>query len=84
MAIRGSRDESETGLASLQTYDIDPQKVERIRARCLAALDLQRRRSRGKRSLLAGWRRWFEPAAAFGLSAIYLAVAVTSSLALLR
>ena len=78
-----SRDEIESGLTGLQTFDADPQRVERIRARCLAALAAQRRGERGVPERLAGWRRWLEPAVAFGLSALYLAAAVASSLALL-
>lgn len=84
MAIGESLDELEAGLARLQAYDADPQRVERIRARCLAALEAQRRRPHGCSSFLAAWRQWLEPAAAFGLSALYLAAAVSSSLALLR
>jgi len=82
--MKESRDEIQTGIASLQTCDADPLTVERIRARCLAALEAQRQKERAERSRLADWRRWLEPAVAFGLSALYLAAAVASSLALLR
>lgn len=79
-----SRNNLETGLAHLQTFDADPHRVERIRARCLAALEAQRRRNRGRTSFVADWRRWLEPAAALGLSALYLAAAISSSIALFR
>ncbi len=79
-----SMDVFEKGLAGLQTCDADPQRTERIRARCLAALKAQRPRERSGRSRLADWRRRLEPAVAFGLSALYLVAAVASSLALLR
>ena len=82
--MRESRDELERSIASLQTCDANPLRVERIRALCLAALEAQRRNERSEQSRLAGWLRWLEPAAAFGLSALYLAAAVSSSLALLR
>jgi len=78
------RDELVTGLAGLRTCDADPQRVERIRVRCLAALEAQRRRERSRRPRLADWPRRLELSAVLGLSALYLAVAITSSLALLR
>jgi hypothetical protein len=55
--------------------------VERIRARCLAALEAQRRRAQGSSAFRAAWY-WLEPTAAFALSALYLTAAVSSSLAL--
>ena len=84
MATKGSWDEFEAGLARLQTHDAGAQRVERIRARCLVALEAQNRRDRGPLSFFAPWQRWLEPAAVFALSTVYLAVAVGSSLALFR
>ena len=81
--MKESRDEIQIGIAGLQTWDADPLSVERIRVRCLAALGAQRRKERAERSRLADWRCWLEPTVAFGLSAIYLAAAVASTLALL-
>jgi hypothetical protein len=84
MTILGSRDEFEAARTSLQTYDADPQRVERIRARCLAVLEARKFRDRGRSSFPAAWRHWLEPAAVLALSALYLAAAVSSSLALFR
>ncbi len=74
----------EGDLAGLRTYDADPQKVEQIRARCLRALEVQRRRERAGRLRLAQWRNQLELAAACGLSCLYLAAAVATSLSFLR
>jgi len=74
-------DELNESLAHLQNLDADPYRVERIHARCLAALEAERRKSG---PFFAGWRSWLEPAAAFGLSALYLIAAITSSIALFR
>ncbi len=84
MAINGSRDGIEAGLASLQTHDAGALRIERIRARCLVALEAQQRRANGRGPLGRSCRRWLEPAAAFALSALYLTAAVGSSLALFR
>jgi hypothetical protein len=84
MPILGSRNEFEAGRTSLQTHDADPRVVEQIRARCLAPLEARRRRAQERSPFPAAWRHWLEPAAAFALSALYLAAAVSSSLALLR
>ena len=77
-------DDDEAGFSGLNTYDAAPQRVERIRARCLATLAAQAGRRRHREGPLVGWRRWLVPAVAFGLSAVYLAAALGSALALLR
>ena len=82
--MKESRDEIQIGIAGLQTWDADPLRVERIRVRCLAVLEAQRRKERAERPRLADWRCWLEPAVAFGLSALYLAAAFASTFALLR
>jgi hypothetical protein len=82
--MKESRDQIQIGIAGLQTWDADPLRVERIRVRCLAVLEAQRRKERAERSGLADWRSWLEPTFALGLSALYLAAAVASTLALLR
>jgi hypothetical protein len=77
-------DAFDIGLGGLRTYDADPERVERIRARCLAALMAQRQKERARRLRFNAWRRRLEPALALGLSALYLAAAVSGSLALLQ
>ncbi len=84
MAINGSRDEFGLSLAGLQTHDAGAKRIERIRARCLVALEAQQRRNRGCSPSPAAWRCWLEPAAAFALGGFYLAAAIGSSLALFR
>ena len=72
------------GLSALRVHDASPERVERIRARCLEVLASRRQKegSRGRR--LAGWRSWLEPAVALSLGALYLAEAVTRALAVYR
>ncbi len=77
------QDELEAGLANLQRFDADPRRIERLRVRCLALLEAQRRRDKEFGLIDNLWRR-LEPAVAFLLSALYLAAAVNSTLALLR
>jgi hypothetical protein len=68
----------------LRVHDADPERAERIRARCLSVLEARRRREEGRAAQRGGWRGWLEPALAVGLSALYLAEAVTRALALVR
>ena len=82
--IGQSENNFEPSLLGLQTYDTDRNTVERIRARCLEALEIQRRTNRAEGPLLTAWRKWLEPAIALGIGAFYLAMAFSSSLALLR
>jgi hypothetical protein len=64
----------------LRVYDADPERVERIRARCVALLEARRRGgARGAPS--TGWRGRLEPAVAIGLGALYLADAIVRALA---
>jgi hypothetical protein len=84
MTTRDSWNVIEAGLASLGTYDADPARIERIRVRCMASLALGRRRREIVSTPPVSWRRWIEPALAFGLSAVYLFAAVSNSLALLH
>ncbi len=78
------RDEFGEGLKNLQTCDAGLETVERIRGRCLAALEAQWQRHYWRTSFAVTWRRWLEPAVTFTLSALYLVNAVHSSFALLR
>ncbi len=82
MGIEDFTDVLEPVFESLRTYDIDALKAERIRARCLVELEAQRGHS--NRARFAAWQRWLEPAAAFALSALYIAAAIGSSLHLFR
>ncbi len=77
-------DAVDEGLAALRVHDASPERVERIRARCLAVLAARRGREKARRGRLAGWRSWLEPAFALGLGALYLAEAVTRALAVYR
>lgn len=77
-------DAVDEGLAALRVHDASPERVERIRARCLGVLVARRERERLSRESLAGWRNWLAPAFALGLGALYLAEAVTRALAIYR
>ena len=72
------------GLAALRVHDASPERVERIRARSLAALAAGRRPAEAPCGRPTGWRGWLEPAFALGLGALYLAEAVTRALAVYR
>jgi hypothetical protein len=77
-------DAVEEGLSALRVHDAAPPRIERVRARCLAALAAQRGTREARRETLAGWRGWLEPALALGLGALYLAEAVARALAVYR
>jgi hypothetical protein len=77
-------DEIASGLAGLRAHDADPERVERIRRLCLAALATERSRRERRGRRVFGRRGWLEPALAFGLSALYLAAALSQSFALMR
>ena len=74
----------ERALAELSVHDADPERVERIQARCLAALARRRRKAANRREAIALWRNRLEVALAAGLSAFYLAGAVERTLEILR
>jgi hypothetical protein len=84
MVTRTNREEINPGLSGLRTYDAGPDRVERIRARCVAALAAQRRQALSRRQRSDSWRRRLEPIVAFSLSALYLVAAFISSVALYR
>ena len=84
MARITSRDALDSALAGLRAHDASPARVERIRARSMAAIASRRRRAHARSLRAARWQRRAEMAAALGLSALYLVAAVGSSLALLR
>ena len=75
---------ADEGLSALRVHDASPERVERIRARCLALLEARRRKEKTRPDVLTGWRGWLEPAFALGLGALYLAEAVTRALAVYR
>ena len=77
-------DDVEAGLRALRVHDADPDRIERIRDRCVAALAVRRGRSGRPVAPARDWRTWLEPAFALGLSALYLAEAVTRALAVYR
>ena len=72
------------GLLALRVHDAPQERVERIRARGVAALAAAQPRLAPPRSHSPGWRDWLEPAFALGLGALYLAEAVTRALAVYR
>jgi hypothetical protein len=84
MAIWESDDAVAEALSALRVHDADPERVERIRARCLAAFPSRRKNEDPRANRLATWRDWLEPAFAFGLGALYLAEAVVRALAVYR
>jgi hypothetical protein len=69
-------------LDSLPGYDASPERVERIRARCLAALAARRCATLRLPVRRAAWREWLAPAFALGLSACHLAAAIGTALRL--
>jgi hypothetical protein len=77
-------DEVVADLSALRAHDATPERVERIRSRCLAVLAARGRKEAAPGGTLAGWRSWLEPALALSLGVLYLAEAVTRALALYR
>jgi hypothetical protein len=66
----------------LRVHDADPERVERIRTRCLAVLERRQRDVETQVSRAAAPRGWLEPAIAVGLCLLYLAEAVSRALAM--
>jgi hypothetical protein len=77
-------DAIETDLSALRVHDASPERVERIRGRCVALLVARRTAEEGRARHPLPWLAWLEPALALGLGALYLAEAVTRALALYR
>ena len=77
-------DSVEEALAVLRVHDASQERVERIRAKCLADLAARRGRQRPRGGSVARWPSWLEPTVALGLGAIYLADAVVRALAVYR
>jgi anti-sigma factor RsiW len=77
-------DEVEEALRALRAHDAGRERAERIRARCVAALEARRKVEVAAKGRGAAWRAWLEPAFAMGLGALYLAEAVTRALAVYR
>ena len=78
------RDAVDEDLSALRVHDASPERVERIRARCVAVLAARRTADEERAGRAAPWRAWLEPALALGLGALYLAEAVTRALAVYR
>jgi hypothetical protein len=74
----------EDALADLTAHDAPPERVERVRARCLSELARRRRQARGRRQAVAAWRLRLETAVATGLGALYLASAFERALEIFR
>ena len=68
----------------LRVHDADPERVERIRARCVAVLERRRREVEAHGSRAEAPRDWLEPAVAVGLCGRYLAEAFARALAVFR
>jgi hypothetical protein len=66
----------------LRVHDADPERVERIRARCVAVLERRHHDVGSQVSRAAARRGWLEPAIAVGLCLLYLAEAVSRALAM--
>jgi hypothetical protein len=84
MTTREPGGDVETDLSALRVHDAPPERVERIRARCVSVLEARGRRAQTRGPRAAAWRGWLEPALALGLGALYLAEAVTRALAVYR
>ena len=74
----------EAGLATLTAHDAPPERVERVRARCLSALARRRLKAESRRQAAALWRGRLEVAMATGLATLYLAGALERALEILR
>jgi len=68
----------------LRVHDAAPERVERIRARCVAVLERRRREVRAHGARATAPRGSLEPAIAVGLCALYLAEAFARALAAFR
>ncbi len=68
----------------LRVHDADPERVERIRSRCVAVLERRRREVEAHGSRAAAPRGWLEPAVALGICAFYLAEVFARALAVFR
>jgi hypothetical protein len=69
---------------NLRVHDADPDRVERIRLRCVSVLQKRRREAENHRSRGPAWRTWLEPALAVGVGALYVADAFARALAFFR
>ena len=69
---------------NLRVYDADPERVERIRGRCVSVLEARRPKPATRGSWASPWRSWLEPAVAVGVGVLYLAEAVARALAVCR
>jgi hypothetical protein len=69
---------------SLRVHDADPERVERIRRRCLSVLEARQRKAEARLSRGPTPRGWLEPAIATSMGAIYLVDAFARALALFR
>jgi hypothetical protein len=74
----------EEELAGLTAHDAPPERVERVRRRCLSALAHRRSRAESRRQVAAIWRGRLGVAMATGLAVLYLAGAVERALEILR
>jgi len=84
MTTREPEDAVEADLSDLRVHDASPERVERIRGRCVSVLAARRKAEEARAGHAAPWRDWLEPALALGLGALYLAEAVTRALAVYR
>jgi hypothetical protein len=82
MTRRGPLDAYDAELNSLRVHDARPERVEQIRARCLAVLAARRRRQAQPPVRRPAWAGWLEPALAIGVSGLCLAAAVGTTLQL--
>ncbi len=71
-------------LDHLGTHDAPAARVERIRTRCLAALAEKQRASERQPARRPARLGWLAPALAVGISLIYLAAAIGTTLQLAR
>lgn len=69
---------------NLRVHDVDANRVERIRLRCVCVLQEQRREAEARRHRGPAWRSMLEPALATGVGALYVADVFARALAFFR
>jgi hypothetical protein len=68
----------------LRIHDVDPDRAERIRLRCVTVLQARRLEAEARRSPGPAWRSWLEPAIAVSVGVLYVADAFARALAFFR
>jgi len=72
--------DDERALARLEVLSPDPERVEFVRARCIAQLNRNRRRTSRPAERIGPVRRLLAPVVVFGFCALYIASLVAATL----